>query len=82
MYTKLSSLTFVCHLSCTGNIPLSPLSLLGRNVMLVNSRFKSVKEDSQFTVFSTLLGVGLFSLLYSLILLPELVLPQLSNYGD
>ena len=55
-----------------------PPSLLGRNVMLANSRFKSVKEDSQFTVFSTLLGVDLFSLMFSLILLPELVLPQLS----
>lgn len=57
--------------------PPSP-SRLGRNVMLANSRFKSVKEDSQFTVFSTLPGGDLFSLLCSLILLPELVSPQLS----
>lgn len=78
-YTKLYSLTFLCHLSGTRNIPLHPPSLLGRSVMLTNSRFKSVNEDSQLTVFSTLFGVDLFSLLYSLILLPELVLPQLST---
>lgn len=67
----------MCHYPALGTPPLLP-SFPGRNAMLANSRFPRVKEDSQFTASSTLLSVDLFSLLYSLILLPELVLPQLS----
>lgn len=77
----LSTQTFSSYLGapfvlCWEHFP--PPHLLGRTAMLVNSTFRSVSKNSQFTVSDTFLDADLFSLLQTSILLPEIALSQLS----